>query len=131
MELALFIWAISSLDSITQMLIWIPISLLTAAGMWLAFVNDMSTYNDESREKRDKNKVIAFKHAKRSLIAVLICLPIAVVLPSTKTAWMMTGGYVAQNVVTSETAKKLTKLVEAKLDSMIEGAMPKVKKENQ
>ena len=101
MELALLVWLIGSLESIKFVCMMVVVCLCGYFA-WQVL----------GEEKINKGLVV---------LSVLLVL-IFTVIPSSKTAWMMTAAYAGQSVVQSDTAKKLGVLIEKKLEGLIEEA---------
>ncbi len=51
----------------------------------------------------------------------------SVLIPSEKTIYLMAGGYATQEIVTSDTAKKVLEILNEKLDTELEGLKSKKK----
>jgi hypothetical protein len=61
-----------------------------------------------------------------SPVLILAAL-LSAIVPTSKTGWMMAGAYVRQMAVTSDSAKKLGKVVEIKLDEALDEATEQAK----
>lgn len=70
------------------------------------------------------------KFGKKALLlpaAGILLLFLSVFIPSKQTIYLMAGGYVTQEVVTSDTAKKVLEILNEKLDTELEGLKSKKK----
>jgi len=116
MELAFVIWVISSLDTMATFFGVLAAGLLGGAFMTFFYPGMMGS----SEKQSSWWKVLT--------VLGIFSAFIANVMPSTKTGWMMAGGFVAQQVVTSDSAKKLGAIVEIKLQEVLDEATNAAKK---
>lgn len=119
MELALVIWAITSLNAIGGFLFTVGIVLTFVAGF--NAINLVLNKNTEAEAKNIR------KYMWRFSIAATIVFAFLTILPTTKTGWMMAGGYVAQTAVQSDSAKKFAKIVDLKLEEVLDEATKQAK----
>lgn len=118
MSLALLVYAISLLGPLTVFsIVLVLVALVTALCFAMHLVDIGNGCYPGEEEQRTKS---SRKYRKASLI-LAFCLSLFVVFtPSEKTAWLMTGAMVAQNVYESEAGDKLKKIVANKLDSILD-----------
>lgn len=119
MELALVIWVITSLNSISGFLFFISCILGTIAGF--NAVNIIFTDNTTATDKSYR------KNSWRFGIAAAITFSLYTIVPTTKTGWMMAGGYVAQTAIKSDTAKKFALVIENKMQEVLDEATEQAK----
>lgn len=122
MELALIVWLISTLSGLhTVFNLMIIISSILSAGLLVATVE---TFNSRT----DVNVHAAAKKWLFRVVPVLILATLlSAIVPTAKTGWMMAGAYVGQMAVTSDSAKKLGKIVEIKLEEVLDEATEQAK----
>lgn len=126
MELALVIWFISALSGIAAMFGWF-VFLSVAAFIAASFTYLIAHDPANSPEVALKFKRIGSKGMKVFTIIFVLCSFLWVLTPSTKTGWMMAGGYVAQTAVQSDSVKKFAKIVELKLEEVLDEATKQAK----
>lgn len=131
MELAILVWVISMLESITLLLMILGIGLVLLSVMSALTSSDYdSNYRSENVEEKAKSW---WRTAKVSAVCAILVFGLTAIIPSEKTAWMMTGAYAAQTVVQSDASKKVLKIIETKLDGVLDetlaNAQKKVNKE--
>jgi hypothetical protein len=63
-------------------------------------------------------------YGNKFIFTTVLLATLAAVTPSEKTAYMMIGGYVAQQMVQSETSEKVVKIINMKLDQFIAEETP-------
>ena len=105
METALFIWAASSLPVLAKAIGLAGVVILPI----YAFLGFLCLLDSATVKLKKWPLVLAF-----SLILISKCIP------EERTMYMMAAGYVAQNVVQSETGDKIVKIVNRKLAKYIE-----------
>ena len=134
MELALFVYIAGVIGQIVALIGNIAafatafgVIILTLTGAAIPFLYDTDMCKEGTRAK-----VLVW--AKRALL--FVCLPVALltsctkaILPSEKTLYLMGGAYATQAVVQSETADKVLKIVNSKLDEYLEEVEKSVKEE--
>lgn len=127
MELALVIWFISALSGIATMFGWFMflsiIAFIASLGCYI-FSHDPS-YADNGAPL--KVRAFGAKGMKIFVSTFILFSTLFVLTPSTKTGWMMAGGYVAQTTIQSDSAKKFAKIVELKLEEVLDEATKQAK----
>jgi amino acid transporter len=108
MELALFVYLAGVVGNIGGFLVLIA---LVSGFALLAYI---LAYVTQSRYSRDE-----WEFKKKYIGVPLLAGFIAAVFPSEKTMYMMLAGYTGQQVLQSETASKVHKVIDAKLDEYI------------
>jgi hypothetical protein len=121
MELAFVIWMISTLDSIENY--FGIITAVTTIGFIFAGIGRVIFSDGVSEDA----KPIFRKFIKWTGILALVCGFLCVIIPSTKTGWMMAGGYVAQTAIQSDTAKKFAMVIENKMQEVLDEATNQAK----
>lgn len=127
MELALVIWFISALSGLVHMFGWfmfISIATLALALVCWVFSFDPSYDNSETTLNFRATCIKCVKVFSGTFVLFSVLF---VVTPDTKTGWIMAGGYVAQTTVQSDSAKKFAKLVELKLEEVLDEATKQAK----
>lgn len=109
MEFALIVWAINSVEGLRTVV------SLGAALSILAIV--VLAITDE----------LTIKRGALCATATVVLTLTAVVIPTTKTAWMMAAAYAGQQGLQSETAKRLGTIIDLKLEEIITEATEQVK----
>lgn len=114
MELALVVYLVNVFDSIRSTL---PLLLIVSIVLLV-----ITTHPDV------KNGT-AITLVKVSIFLVVMITGVRVFVPDQKTSWMMVGAYATQKVAESgtmqESSAKVIKLINAKLDSLIEDTKSK------
>lgn len=114
MEFALFIWAAGVVGKV--------VSMATAISIIFSIIIVLWNIGLLMREI-ETTPPIWMK------VSVVLAMIISVITPSERTMWMMAGGYVGQSVVQSEASAKLVKIVELKLQSVLDEAETKASAE--
>lgn len=123
MELMLFIWFASVVESIEVGLGLILMLCAAYCGLkviWALFHVDTDYTKAYRPEQYNKAlEILKFKWLK-GIGTIMIILGFAVAtIPTEKTLYMMAAGFGAQKVVQSETADKVLKIVNGKLDEYL------------
>lgn len=131
MELMLFIWAASTVGGI-KVILCIILALCAAHAcskvIWALFHADTDYTKAYKPDQYNKAMEIFKFKWMRGIGAVMVILGIIVtVIPTEKTLYMMAAGYGAQAVVQSETADKVLKIVNGKLDEYLNDVEKSVK----
>lgn len=128
MELVYLVYAISLLHT-TLNFIGTFIGLIITCAVIVTitrFVGFSIESWDSQRERELKSAKAAFcdKWLKRMGITLAILVPLSILIPSEKTAYMMVGAYAAQKVAENEkvqaTGQKVLTIIEQKLDTYID-----------
>lgn len=106
MELALFIYLAGIVGNIGAVL-----TTTSIFGCIALFVYLIWQIDDNNREFEDYKGSL-----RNSAIAVFLFAMLSSVVPSEKTMYMMLAGYAGQQALQSETAAKVQKLIDVKLD---------------
>lgn len=123
MTIAFLIYAISILDNL-HALAGVFLASVVAFLMLMGFMYMSASVDDE----HEKQKTILM-WVRRVVVGTAIGGMVMVFVPSSKTAWLMIGGYAAQSAFESETGEKLKAIVNAKLDEILaEQLAPKKEK---
>lgn len=127
MELAMVIWLIGALSSLSTLFGWfVALSLGTVAASMIVYLISYDTSAMVGQTALDwrkrSNTVMKFSLSIFVLVSFLFTL-----IPSTKTGWLMAGGYVAQTAIQSDSAKKFAKIVELKLEEVLDEATEQAK----
>ena len=118
MELMLMVWFASIVSQISAVLMVLGI-LLALVSIAFAF-NYFSEKSPCFGEPNHEMATTYFKWFKVAVIASISCLLVALVTPKDeKTVYLMAGAYLAQQVITSDAGKKVAKIIELKLDELI------------
>ena len=132
MELMLFIWFASVVESIKTGFGVILTLCIAYAGfkVFWAMLNADTEYTKRWEPEKYKKAMEIFKFKwLRGIGTVMVILGfIVAVIPTEKTLYMMAAGYGTQRVVQSETADKVLKIVNGKLDEYLLEIEEKVKK---
>jgi hypothetical protein len=122
MELALIVWLISTLSGLHTVLnLLILISSILSAGLLVTTVETFDSRTDENIH------TVAKKWLFRVVPVLILATLLSAIVPTSKTGWMMAGAYVGQMAVTSDSAKKLGKIVEIKLEEVLDEATEQAK----
>lgn len=113
MELALFIYLAGIVGSIVNLLT--GTFVMAVIGL-LVFWIGVLVVLDDPRYSFDRFS----KNLRNATIGVFALGVVTAVIPSEKTMYLMLAGYTAQTVVQSETADKVLKVINTKLDSYLE-----------
>jgi len=122
MELALIVWLISTLSGLhTVFTLMIIVSSILSAGLFATIVLTFDSKTDVNVH------AVAKKWLFRAVPVLILAALLSVIVPTSKTGWMMAGAYVGQMAVTSDSAKKLGKIVEIKLEEVLDEATEQAK----
>jgi hypothetical protein len=137
MELALLVYVISQLGIITKTVgVFMVLSMfasLVSGLIWrisYASPNVWNVLNDGTPKPSWLAEQKVAKDIFR-LAAIVFCItvPLNIVLPSERTAYLMVGAYtaqtVAQNDKVNEMSSKVMKIIESKVDSYVKEIEPK------
>lgn len=134
MELALLVYIISFISSLTALLIVSAIaSLATLVVSWIVVIeNQDHDYQSTSRHERNaKTRDSAKKYKKAAFIVLIVTGFVSTVIPNEKTAYMMVAAYAAQKTVENpdviRVSGKVLKIIEDKMDTYIDEAEKAVK----
>lgn len=115
MEAALFIWFASVVGNLQKLLFitgGFVLALFAAITIGTAIHRDI--YGSASEPWPIYKKVW-----KITVAAGLILLLVAGLIPNQKTMYLMAGGYLGQNVLMSDTAKRMKDIVDTYLDEQL------------
>lgn len=114
MELALFVYVAGIVGQLSSALGFVCFAVLLIVGvatfLWLPVMGE-----DYSKEYKKLYKKIV----TTCLPIFILCGAMNTLLPNEKTLYMMAAGYGTQAVVQSETADKVLKIVNGKLDEYL------------
>lgn len=127
MELALVIWFISSLSSIAEMLGWsVFLSFVGfATGVIMYFVSYDPSVGIETKALEWRKRGSSLM--KLFIVSFALCSVLFTLTPTTKTGWLMAGGYLTQTTLQSDMAKKFSSIVEIKLEEVLDEATKQAK----
>ena len=127
MELALVIWLISSLSSIAEMLGWSVFLSFGgfAAGVLMYFSSYDSSIGTETEALEWRKRGSSFM--KLFIASFALCSVLFTLTPTTKTGWLIAGGYLTQTTLQSDMAKKFYSIVEIKLEEVLDEATKQAK----
>lgn len=114
MELALFVYLAGVVSGIGGFMVFITIALFVALFGYIMAYTLQPTYDH-----------VKWEFKKKYILVPVIAGLIASIIPSEKTMYMMLAGYTAQTVVQSDTADKVLKVINSKLDGYLEEAKEK------
>ena len=127
MELALVIWFIGALEAIGTMFGWFVFLSFVgfAAGvlMYLVSYDPSTVTGTEALRWRNRGSSLM----KLFIASFALCSVLFTLTPTTKTGWMMAGGYLSQAALQSDMAKKFSSLVEIKLEEVLDEATKQAK----
>lgn len=130
MEFALFVWLTGVIPTLKGFL-GLPVMLIIAyCGckiIWAVFNSDAYTQKYEPIKYQKAVDVWKFKWLKWPAIWVAVLSVTASLLPTEKTMYMMAAAYGSQQLVQSEAAEKVVKIVNGKLDQYLEEVDKSVK----
>lgn len=113
MELALFVYLAGIVSGIKFILAMIFMLGIFAFIVFCIFIFNQTDYH--------KKEFSSFKAVVRnSLVALLVTVFTAALIPSEKTMYLMLAGYGAQQSIQSETAAKVLKVIDKKLDEYLQ-----------
>lgn len=124
MEFALFVWLASVIHTLSGFLVWCAI--LLGLAVIADLINTASHNGVYSHKKKFPFQKVWGKWCTAG--ALLLAL-IASIIPSEKTMYAIAAAYGAQQVVQSETADKVLKIVNGKLDEYLVEMEKTVKEE--
>ena len=120
MELALLVWLAGvsqSIGNAFSFMGWIASALsICGYGLWIIFSKNDKSF-PEPPKKRYAIPVIA--------LSVMVWV-VGLLMPDQKTVYMATGAYLGQKVIQSETADKVVKILDVKLDEYLKEAEDKL-----
>lgn len=124
MEFAIFVWLASVIPAI-KILLLVPASLIVLycfAKIMFALMNLEDTHYIKKYAPEEYTKamcVLEFKWMKWPAIFVTMTVVIATLLPTERTMYMMAAAYGSQQMIQSEAADKVLKIVNGKLDEYL------------
>lgn len=137
MELVWLVYFISMLESIFPVLIIILIASVVVLALMLLTSDTVSYIDKDCPKYRAANaeqvalfaarntaaEAVHYKRTKNAAIVAIISAFLLIVVPSTKTAYIMVGAYVAQKIVqdggVQEIGNKVYQVINNKLDSYL------------
>ena len=127
MELALVIWFIGALGAIGTMFGWFV--FLSFVGFAAGVLMYFSSYDSSSWTETE---ALGWRKRGSSLMKLFIasstlCSVLFTLTPTTKTGWLMAGGYLTQTTLQSDMAKKFSSIVEIKLEEVLDEATKQAK----
>jgi len=122
MELALIVWLISTLSGLHAVLN----GFITISSILSALLLAATVVTFDSRTDANAHAVVK-KWLFRVVPVLILATILSAIVPTSKTGWMMAGAYVGQMAVTSDSAKKLGKIVEIKLEEVLDEATEQAK----
>ena len=127
MELALVIWFIGALSSIAEMLGWsVFLSFVGfAAGVLMYIVSYDPGIGTETEALEWRKRGSSFM--KLFIASFALCSVLFTLTQTTKTGWLMAGGYLTQTTLQSDMAKKFSSIVEIKLEEVLDKATKQAK----
>lgn len=118
MELALFVYLASFVESLGVLFTQATIAVIVATVVFLIVIFYQMDVNGEPFSQ--------FYKTLRNLCVSVFCLGFfTAAIPSEKTMYMMAGAYATQSVVQSETMQKVVDLVNLRLDEELAKVKPK------
>ena len=131
MEFALFVWLTGVIPTLKGFLL-IPVAciLIYCAGkiIWAMYSSDSYTEKYSPSSYQKAAEVWKFKWLKWPATWVVALSVTASLLPTEKTMYMMAAAYGSQQLVQSEAAEKVVKIVNGKLDEYLQEIEQKAKK---
>ena len=121
-----FVWFASVVPYISAVFFGIAAVLL---GFLLIWFLGVAIHNDSYREQKKYPLTNGTSGGKWLMGLGIASALFWAMLPSEKTVYMMGGAYVGQSVIQSETAGKVKKLLDSKLDKYVEELEGKAKTE--
>lgn len=132
MELALFVWLASILPGISAMcgVIALVLAGYCAIKVIVAALNH-TNYEREYKPEiyKSSGEILRLKWFKWPAITIVFFIVTSVAIPSQKTMYLMLGAYMGQSLVQSETADKVIKIMNGKLDEYLKEAETQLKRE--
>lgn len=132
MELALFIWVVNVLPSVSGLLVGVMVLIglyCFVKILWASCNSDVEytkKYIPDSYAKAIE--VWKMKWIKKPAAAVIIIGVIVSLIPTEKTMYLMLAGYTGQRIVQSEAADKVVQIINKKLDEYLVEAEKKLNK---
>ena len=123
MELALFVWGASIIGSLATFIG--VVGCITATICTVIYSVQYMNFIDKYSERKEKPSL---KFHGTFIVLGVFMMFVSTLLPSQKTMYTMLGAYAGQSVVQSETADKVLKIVNGKLDEYLLEIEEKVKK---
>jgi hypothetical protein len=123
METMLFIWIAGVITKVAAVIWGIVITLLVLLTLSLI---DTAIHNSVYDNK--KSYPFQKRWGKISTTAVVLLSLLAASVPSERTMYMMAAGFAGQKVIQSETADKVVKILNGKLDEYLAEIEEKTKK---
>jgi hypothetical protein len=134
MDLALLVYGISLLDSLSNLFVFLVFAASIVSGVSIVYTlsHKFDSYeyswncNKDGTVKQSvlANRASGVKIMKRGLITLVVLLVIQIFIPSQKTAYTMVGAYAAQKVAQNEklqdTGGKVMTIINQKLDKYID-----------
>ena len=132
MEFAIFVWLASVIPAIKALLLAVAslIVLYCWAKIMFAAITSGDTYYIKKyapEEYAEAMDVLKFKWMKWPAIFVTMLVVISTLLPTERTMYMMAAAYGSQQLVQSEAAEKVVKIVNSKLDNYVDEIEQRVK----
>ena len=127
MELALVIWFIGALGAIGTMFGWFAFLSFVgfAASVLMYFSSYDSSIETETEALEWRKRGSSFM--KLFIASFALCSVLFTLTPTTKTGWLMAGGYLTQTTLQSDMAKKFSSIVEIKLEEVLDEATKQAK----
>lgn len=125
MEFALFVWLASVIGNIAIVLVLVGCACIAT---FLILTLIVAIHNDSTWKDDKKKYPISNRFGKWVLFLGFSGFMISAILPNEKTMYLMAGAYAGQQVMQSETAGKVVKIVNSKLDEYIAEAEKSLKK---
>ena len=127
MELGLVIWFIGALGAIGAMFGWFVFLSFVgfAAGVLMYFSSYDPNIGTEPEALRWRKRGSSFM--KLFIASFALCSVLFTLTPTTKTGWLMAGGYLTQTTLQSDMAKKFSSIVEIKLEEVLDEATKQAK----
>lgn len=124
MELALVIWFIGALGAIGTMFGWfVALSGIALLASLLSFAITHDYDSPDALALRN-----TFKSSAKIFVTLFVTFSVLFSLtPTTKTGWLMAGGYLTQTTLQSDMAKKFSSIVEIKLEEVLDEATKQAK----
>ena len=131
MEFAIFVWLASVVPTVKWLLWWpvVVVLLYSACKTIKATTSSDAGYTKKyaPEEYAKAMEVLKFKWIKWPAIFVTTLAVISTLLPTERTMYMMAAAYGSQQLVQSEAAEKVVKIINSKLDQYVDEIDQKVK----
>lgn len=132
METMLFIWLASAISPIKFVITGVcaVVGAYCVGKVLFAMFNSDYSYTKryEPEQYEKAMEVWKFKGLKKPAFVIIILGLTVSIIPSEKTMYMMAAGFAGQKVVQSETADKVVKILNGKLDEYLAEIEEKTKK---